>query len=629
MLAIAVCGLWPSATLAAPGELDPSFGEAGVVRTHIGAADSFDRSDAMVLDESGRTVVVGTTSTPIGESELVIARYLSDGSLDASFGTGGIVKSSAGVPHAVALDAKGNIVVAGQFNGGVMVARFLPTGAPDTSFGGDGVVTTDFTSESDRAVAVAIDGSGRIVIAGGASFSHVLVARYLENGDLDTSFGGGDGYFAETMNDPTTGFRFSGIADMALDANERIVAVGGGFVAMRFTASGALDTSFGGGDGIVGHRVESDDTASAVAIDSSGRILVAGSTGSNASETVSAFDVGVVRYSESGTLDTAFGDGESMAVAPDMGGYESAQGIAVDANGRIVTGGATYDGSTSDFFVARFLPSGRISGSFGGGDGVVTTDLGGDEFGTAVALDSSGRIVLGGNAEAIENESGISSDFALLRYEGGPVVDVFHDLDVQRAGEGEGTVTGLGIDCGTTCTATYDEGTVVTLTATPADDLSPVPSTFTGWSGDCAGEAKTCQVTMDAVRSVTATFEPESLSGEEEPPGEEPPAEPPASPPTSVLPTALPTPAPPTTKLRKAAIRPANGVATFAFAGSGGASSISFQCQLDGASFKPCRSPKTYRGLKSGVHVFRVRAKDALGQTDQSPAVRRFRIPNR
>lgn len=529
-LAIAVCGLWPVVAQAAPGDLDPSFGTGGVVRTHIGAADSFDRSDAMVLDGSGRAVVVGTTSTPIGDSELVIARYLSDGSLDSSFGSGGVVKSSAGYPHAVTLDADGKIVVAGQidgesFNTDVMVARFLASGAPDTSFGGgDGVVTTDFTGEFDSARAVAIDGSGRIVIAGGAP--NILLARYLANGDLDTSFGGGDGFVAETI-DELFGI-FGGFRDLVIDGSGRIVAVGGGFVAMRFLASGALDTSFGD-EGMVSHRVAEDDEATAVAIDSEGNLLVGGRTGEFL-EGLTNFDFAVVRYDEAGVLDSDFGDGESMAVA-DADAFDAATDMAVDENGRIVLGGVA-----DDFAAVRFLPSGRISGSFGGGDGIVTTDLDGEGFSTAVAVDASGRIVLSGSVHEEDAEENGFADFALLRYEGGPAVDVFHELDVQTAGEGEGTVTGPGIDCGSECTATYDEGTIMTLTAIPAhDELLEAEAIFTGWSGDCAGEAETCQVTMDAAKEVTATFAPLA----EEPPVEEPPTEeePPSEPPDEQSPT--------------------------------------------------------------------------------------------
>jgi uncharacterized delta-60 repeat protein len=548
ILAAAVAAVFgiPAGAQAAPGDLDPSFGDSGVTRTHIGAADSFDRADAVALDASGRIIVAGTTSTPIGDDELVIVRYLADGSLDPTFGAGGIVKSDAGAPGDVAVDSLGRIVVAGYgqegAETGVMVARFLSTGAPDTSFGGgDGVAIKDFTGEFDSAAAVAVDGSGRIVIAGGAPYA--LVARFLENGAVDTTFGGGDGYVAETL--PTDAFSIHGLRDLALDSAGRIVVVSGGFAAMRFTASGALDMSFGGDDGVVTHRVESGDEATAVAIDAAGRVLVGGRTGNAIEEPIiDGYDFAVVRYSESGVLDTEFGDGESMAVA-DGGIADYATDLALDANGRIVLGGAG-----EGFAVARFLPSGRISGSFGGGDGVVMTNVDEHNLGTAVAVDANGRIVLAGNAEGEETEGNTFSDFAVLRYEGGPVVDVLHALSVQIAGEGEGTVSGLGIECEASCTETYDAGTIVTLTATPADELAEVPSIFTGWSGACSGEAETCELTMSEAREVTATFEPtfgweEEPPVEEEPPTEEPPSSPPPTsspPPPAAIVTA---PAPP------------------------------------------------------------------------------------
>ncbi len=78
-----------------------------------------------------------------------------------------------------------------------------------------------------------------------------------------------------------------------------------------------------------------------------------------------------------------------------------------------------------------------------------------------------------------------------------------YTLTVTKSGSGNGQVTSTppGIACGTTCSHSYAEGTLVTLTATPASD-----STFTGWSGACTGTAATCEVPMTAVKSVTATF---------------------------------------------------------------------------------------------------------------------------
>lgn len=85
-------------------------------------------------------------------------------------------------------------------------------------------------------------------------------------------------------------------------------------------------------------------------------------------------------------------------------------------------------------------------------------------------------------------------------------------------------------------------------------------------------------------------------------------------------------PGPPDTLLRNAKLKARRRSVRFTFAGSGGASSLSFQCRLDHKPFKPCRSPKGYSNLTPGSHVFRVRAVDALGQVDPTPAVKRFAV---
>jgi hypothetical protein len=82
----------------------------------------------------------------------------------------------------------------------------------------------------------------------------------------------------------------------------------------------------------------------------------------------------------------------------------------------------------------------------------------------------------------------------------------------------------------------------------------------------------------------------------------------------------------PNTKLVRAKIRPARHIATFSFKGSGGKGKLSFQCRLDAKKYTSCRSGKTYRNLKPGKHVFRVRAKDASGKLDLTPVTKKFVI---
>ena len=95
--------------------------------------------------------------------------------------------------------------------------------------------------------------------------------------------------------------------------------------------------------------------------------------------------------------------------------------------------------------------------------------------------------------------------------------------------------------------------------------------------------------------------------------------------------TPSPTPAPdvtaPGTSLRRAQINQAQRKATFRFAS--GEQGSTFSCKLDKNKLRPCTSPKTYKKLEPGKHVFRVKARDRAGNLDTTPAVKRFRIKKR
>jgi DNA-binding beta-propeller fold protein YncE len=171
-------------------------------------------------------------------------------------------------------------------------------------------------------------------------------------------------------------------------------------------------------------------------------------------------------------------------------------------------------------------------------------------------------------------------------------------LAVRKTGSGSGTVTSspAGIACGPACSARFDAGTTVTLSATPAPG-----STFTGWGGACSGTG-TCSITMDRAHDVSAAFA--------------------AAPP----PPARSSNHPPDAKITRAKI--SRGSATFRFRALDPATG--FRCALTGkghrkARFRPCHSPKRYRHLKPGRYTFSVRA-EGPGGVDASPARRQFKI---
>ena len=212
------------------GALDPTFGSGGKVRTPIGSGD--DRATALAIQSDDRIVLAGYSMSESTFDDFALVRYTSNGALDPTWGSGGIVTTSLGggtdQAQAVAVQANGKIVVAGSTHRAThdfAVVRYLSTGVLDTTFSSDGKVATDFASDGDVAYGVAIQSNGRIVAAGEASvpgFGDTFgLARYTISGALDSTFGSG----GRVM---TTGEGAAGIRGVALQSDGKIVVAGSG-----------------------------------------------------------------------------------------------------------------------------------------------------------------------------------------------------------------------------------------------------------------------------------------------------------------------------------------------------------------------------------------------------------------
>lgn len=294
-------------------------------------------------------------------------------------------------------------------------------GAPgdlDPSFGPGGTAIADFGLGADENVQdVAIDASGRVVAVGSARLegfaSSVAVARYTASGSLDPTFGGGDGFVLMHFDGGT----WDSAAAVAVDSSGRIVIAGTtssdlscegfcGSAVARLTASGSLDPTFGG-DGTV--TADIFGGFADLAIDSSGRIIVGGGSG----------DFVLLRYTPTGAPDPSF-DGNGLLLTDFGESYDYVTGLTLDASGRIVASGySTYSNySSADFATARYLPSGELDPSFSG-DGRVVTDLysfegqHSSDFLEAVGVDSHNRIVVVGSS-VWPGES--QSNLTIVRY---------------------------------------------------------------------------------------------------------------------------------------------------------------------------------------------------------------------
>ena len=186
----------PSADAAKPGALDTTFGRAGKVITDFGQIDGiYD----IAVQRNGKVVAVGDSyerGTPNGT--FALARYTRSGALDQTFGTGGKVTTDFQRPStalAVALQPDGRIVAAGGARGGVALARYNANGSLDPTFGDGGKVVTDLQSHFQWASAIVIQPDGKLVVSGSTrqlgSYADFLVARYTASGALDQSFGNG------------------------------------------------------------------------------------------------------------------------------------------------------------------------------------------------------------------------------------------------------------------------------------------------------------------------------------------------------------------------------------------------------------------------------------------------------
>jgi len=214
------------------GSLDSTFG-GGDGKVTINFTRGDDRADAVAIDAAdGSIVVVGTAGYFNLNGKFAVARYDQDGIPDPGFGGGDGKLTTDFTPNfdgsfAVAVQANSDIVAAGQAGSNVGLARYLPSGSLDTGFGAaaTGKVTTSFSRGADYADDVALDPGGNIVLAGASNFfgpdSRFALARYKDDGTLDTTFDGGDGKVTTNF---TTGF--DGAYDVEIDGDGRLVAGG-------------------------------------------------------------------------------------------------------------------------------------------------------------------------------------------------------------------------------------------------------------------------------------------------------------------------------------------------------------------------------------------------------------------
>lgn len=415
LLAVLVAMFVASPALAAPGDLDATFGGDGVVTTDFTRRG--DTGTAIAIQPDGKLVVAGASAWDSRDARFAIARYDTDGSLDTTFGADGRVSTDLGrhgeQAWGVAVQSDGKIVAAGDArlgsgNSAFAVARYEADGTLDPTFGGgDGRVLTQFTRKDDGVGGLALQPDGKILVSGGSRSdtrrSKLALARYESDGSPDTTFGG-DGRVAIDLS------RREDYAAAVIVQPDGKIVVGGHtrwarFVLVRFSADGSLDETFGT-DGKVATAMTSENSfIQALAVQSDMKIVAAGHAFSGPNHGMFALG----RYNPDGTLDDTFGGGDGKTLT-DLTPYDDLGfGVALQADGKIAVAGVA--GACCDsprFAVVRYQVDGSLDPTFGAG-GTVTTDIRGFDWSRGIVVQDDGKIVVSGGA---------GSRFGVVRYLG-------------------------------------------------------------------------------------------------------------------------------------------------------------------------------------------------------------------
>ena len=403
----------PIEIFAQPGALDLTFGINGIVTTSIDTNSANGYSVAIQTD--GKIVMVGNSGPTINR-DFAIVRYNTNGTLDNSFGNNGIVTTDIGAEsdeaYDVAIQSDGKILVVGhskfgQYND-FSAVRYNTDGSLDSTFSNDGKVSTSLGTY-DYAYSVVIQNDGKIILGGTSydAFTNQFFAlvRYNSDGSLDSTFDN-DGKVTTLYN-----IYGDGANNLTIQTDGKIVVVGmsrnslnSDLAVLRYNSNGSLDPTFDF-DGIATTSFsDGNDGALSVAIQNDGKILVAGASSIGNNN----FNFAMARYNTNGSLDLTFNN-DGIVTTP-IGNSANGYSVALQSDGKIILGGFSSSVNNSDFTLARYNTNGSLDSNFGN-NGIVITPIGNFALGLSVALENNGKIILAGYSF-----NGSDYEFALARY---------------------------------------------------------------------------------------------------------------------------------------------------------------------------------------------------------------------
>jgi uncharacterized delta-60 repeat protein len=401
------------------GNLDPAFGMGGVVHTN------FSRNEKTVVNKSMQVLPLADGSSyliiQIGESYTYITHRLPDGSADGRFGDAGYSAPLVMQNAKAVIQPDGKIVVGGNATNNSLdftLARFNSNGSLDKSFSADGKQSSDFYSDEDKMIDLALGKDGKIVavgIAKSGSNYHLALATYLPNGEPDISF-------SEDGKQTTDFSGWLSPAALAIKDDGRIVVTGSAMTGnvssialVSYLTDGSLDNSFlNGGKGSI--EVGPTSAGNDIALQMDGKMLVTGFT-YDLTPGPSHQDLAIVRMQSDGSLDSSF-SGDGKETTDYFSNAEMGLALAIDNNtGKIYVAGTTSGRLLQNILLARFNPDGAL-------DRFLTGASNFQFIPTSVAVQPDGRILLSGDVDSFNDP-----DYWILRYNEDGSLDNNFDVD--------------------------------------------------------------------------------------------------------------------------------------------------------------------------------------------------------
>lgn len=391
---LVILSLSSVSAVAIPGDLDGTWATNGKATIAVGTPPTGDLASAITLQSDGKVVIAGQCNGPTNQ-DFCVARFNTDGTPDTTFNFVGSVVTPIGSlddrATAVAAQSDGKIVVVGsciRANTSDMCAvRYMSNGSLDLSFGATGKVILT-TPSGSGATSVSLQYDGKILVGGWCGPSIVFcVVRYSADGQIDNSFGS-SGQVTVSL-----GAGVSWLASVIALSDGTIVLSGycyEGFCVARLDGNGVLDATFGTLGKVVTPIVLNGGRATAAAVFPDGKILVVGYCTS-----AFFFKFCAAKYNSDGSLDASFAS-TGVAKPSMVSGHAVANALARLPDGKVLLAGYCYNGANNDICSARLNSDGSLDQTFGSGGWIASTGVQTEEQGNALVLQADGKFLVAG-----------------------------------------------------------------------------------------------------------------------------------------------------------------------------------------------------------------------------------------